>query len=187
MRVNVFEGARRIALLFGGLWVAGCIGYAVMDKPYYRVHYAVDWVKSPALVDDCGDDDATEFVEVKAQDGSEVPVIICFVASKASDGRLLVPYAADPSRAGWLRMNGKYSEEVKEYTRQYAGTFTLPGNGLAAAKAKKWDANVEHFKVAMQFLFAGIAIGWAFTAIFGWIVRGFMGIPRGKDARPESA
>ncbi len=186
MRVNVFEGARRIALLFGGLWVAGCIGYAVIDKPLYQVHYAVDWVKRPVLVDDCGNDDAKQFVEVKAQDGSDVPVIICFVASRASDGRMLVPYAADPSKTGWLRMDGRYSEEVREYTRQYASTFILPDDGLAAAKDKKWDANVEHFKVAIQFLVAGIAFGWAFTAAFGWIVRGFMGIPRGKDARPES-
>ena len=41
-------------------------------------------------------------------------------------------------------------------------------------------------KLALIFLFAGLASLWALTWATGWIVRGFMGIPRGKDHRPST-
>ena len=184
--MNIYEGARRIALLCGGLWATGCVVYAVTSEPYFRIYYAVDWVESPVLIDDCGRDDARKSIEVKAPDGSEVPLVICLVASKASNGKMLIPYASDQSKPGWVQMNEKYSSEVTEYAERYADSFKLPADALPAFKKAKQSAYLEQFKVALQLLLGGIAIGWALTAAIGWIVRGFMGIPKSKDSKPQS-
>ena len=187
MRLNVFEGARRIALLMGIVWAGGCVGYAVFNEPFYRLHFAIDWSKAPVLVEDCADEDARQYPDVKGSNGDEIPVALCFVASKASDGRMLVPYAEDPAKPGWLLMHGKYSKEVEAYTAEAAKSFRFPDSALKDAKARKWAAVLDQWKIAMQFLFSGLAIGWALVAATGWIVRGFLGIPRGKDARPDNA
>jgi len=37
-----------------------------------------------------------------------------------------------------------------------------------------------------EFLVGGLAAGWAVVFTTGWIVRGFLSIPRGKDERPAA-
>ena len=48
--------------------------------------------------------------------------------------------------------------------------------------AKKWRSQ---FAEAMGYLAAGLAIFGALVWAIGWIVRGFLGIPRGMDKRPD--
>lgn len=45
----------------------------------------------------------------------------------------------------------------------------------------------EIFKILREYFFnalMGLAAFWAFTWATGWIVRGFVGIPRGMDRKP---
>ena len=42
----------------------------------------------------------------------------------------------------------------------------------------------EDLKRGAQWLFGGLFGLWVFGAVVGWIVRGFAGIPQGKDSRP---
>ena len=52
---------------------------------------------------------------------------------------------------------------------------------------RTWD---EERLSAVAWLFGGLAVGWVLLFVVGWIVRGFMGIPMGKDAKdlnPRSA
>lgn len=171
-------------MLVGVLWVVGCIGYAIFNVPYYRLHFAIDWAKHPVLAVECADADASEYLDVETSDGKSVSVALCFVASKASNEKMLVPYAEDPSKAGWLLMHDKYSREVREYTKVAANSFRFPDSALKDAKAIKRAAYLDQWKNAMLFLFGGLATGWAIVAGLGWVIRGFMGIPRGKDTRP---
>ena len=44
----------------------------------------------------------------------------------------------------------------------------------------------DQWKTALQFLVGGLVIGWVLVSSIGWIVRGFLGVPRGKDAPPNT-
>lgn len=261
MKLNVFEGARRIGLAFGGIWVIGCLAYAVFATPYASVTYALEWPGEAATkVESCAKEDATESAAVKTSKGDSVGVMLCLTAHKATDGRLLVPFsvrysesnspptatlkevegnpfAGDKNSIVWDRgttagrdlsaelfggwpsktapvpapkaplrtadkssearpwdkdiivtpeyiMNERYSSEVIKYGREVAAHFSLSPDGMKDAEQAVWDARIKQWKDALQFAFGGVAFLWAAVTGIGWIVRGFMGIPRGKDTRP---
>lgn len=252
MKLNVFEGARRIALLSGGLWVVGCLAYAVFSEPYASMTYAVAWPgEQPLMAESCADEDATKYVSAKITGGKSIGVTICFTAHKASDGRLLVPFAsmpigvddlgswivanknkigtpkfervakayeqgrADSSAKPWdiysalrdadakgdavrakqlaaaiqalspgrFTMNTRYSSDVSEYAEAVSRRFEIPPSAMAEAEKSLWRARLDQWKQAGQVMAGGLVFGWLLTLATGWIVRGFMGIPRGKDAR----
>ena len=254
MKINVFEGARRIGLAFGALWVVGCLAFAVFSTPYTALTYSVAWPGEPAVrAESCGSEDANEFLPMKTTEGDSIAVTLCFKAQRADDGRLLVPYARspatakdafatwivtnkdkrgtpefervakayeDPNSKPWelyqaLRdadakgdsararqltteirslppqlmqpryfMDARFSSAVNQYSRAVADGFTLTGDRTKEAEKALWGARLNQWKDALQFAFGGIAVFWGVAAIIGWIARGFMGIPRGRDARP---
>ena len=185
MKLNIFEGARRIALLIGCIWVTGCIAYAVFGEPYSpAVVYAVHRPGNPPnLADSCGYEDGSEPLTLRALNGESIRIELCFLARRADDGKMYIPYINEDEGRSW-RGNTKYSEEVREYMRTVASTFKLTEEITKQSKASKRKVLLTQWKDSMSFLFGGLAVGWALMAATGWIVRGFMGIPRGKDARP---
>lgn len=186
MKVNIFEGARRIAKLLGGLWVIGCISFGAFSEPYSRVIYAVPTLNTtPILVNkECLEDDAREYITRTTPDGTTVNAWLCFVAHQAGTGEILVPYADDENGKVW--MGKRFSTEVSRYTRTVARKFEFSAEGIEAAKASRKTALFEQWKYALLYLFGGVVAGWAFVAAMGWIVRGFMGMRHGQDIRPSS-
>lgn len=186
MRVNIFEGARRIALLIGGLWAVGWISYAIFEEPYSPVIYVVPWVGTPPLLVEkgatCPRDDADEYFKRIAPDEQEVTVLLCFSAHESDTGAMLIPYADAGERGAW--MGEKYSAEVSKYTQSVANNFQPTQEVIDAFESNRRKALLKQWGTAAMFLLGGLAAGWAFVAATGWIVRGFMGIPRGKDMRP---
>ena len=186
MKLNIFEGARRIALLIGGVWVIGCIAFAVFSEQYYpAVVYAVQRPGSqPNPADSCGYEDGSEPLTLQALNGESIRIELCFLARRANDGKMYIPYITENEGRTW-RGNTKHSEEVQEYMRTVASTFKLTEEVIRQSKASERKVVVTLWKDSMSFLFGGLAVGWALLAATGWIVRGFMGIPRGTDARPR--
>jgi hypothetical protein len=183
MKINVFEGARRVAKLLGGLWAIGCLSFAIFAEPYSRIIYAVPSLNAPpVLVEKCFDEDATEYVSPRTPDGRSVNVLLCFVAHTSNSGELLVPYADAGNGKVW--MAGRYATEVSQYTKAVRQNFQLSAEGIEAANARRRTAMFEQWKDALLFLIGGMVAGWAFVVATGWIVRGFMGIPKGQDFRP---
>lgn len=312
----MFEGARRIALGIGGLWVVGFVAYNVLTEPHASMTYVVSWpgesfVKGEA----CGASDASEYTTAKTSNGKSIGIKLCFSAHEANDGRLLVPYAVmlsansatpnpsdqfnpdaylaskqpqaaknyklkevdfdpfakaapkgadyekmsdaeivaimgkppnapaakpvqsnpwdkdpivsdkgkfwegdtlvseptksdvakrdDEPKAGKAQVKSKvvpksdltielpttlrytmstaYSNEVKRYTEAAAKRFTLQEGDMKEAEQRLWDALLAQWKQAIQFIAGGLAVLWLTVASIGWIVRGFMGVKRGKD------
>lgn len=182
MKVNIFEGARRISLLIGVLWVVGWSAAAIFSEPYSRVNYSVLSLGVPFVSGVCPDDAVAEYIEREAPEGKSVNVTLCFLAAKADTGEMLVPYADAGNGKVW--MGGKYSTEVRKYTASAASEFDLTPEGIEAFEAIQRKALLEQWGEAAMSLFSGLAVGWAVVAAIGWIVRGFMGIPRGQDMRP---
>lgn len=245
MKLNVFEGARRIALALGALWVAGCIAYAVFAEPYASATFAIPGPGEPPVkAERCADDDATAYTTAKTSKGHSIGISLCFTARKAADGRLLVPYSTitrvpDGSPAGiyvegipssmsraevvaklkangykagnidtgemtlpmkaqlappdsqevplwghYLKLDAKHSSEVSKYTAEAEKRFTVSASDLERLEGLYSRALFDQWKLALQVLAGGLVFGWVLMAATGWIVRGFMGIPRGSDSRP---
>jgi len=81
-------------------------------------------------------------------------------------------------------MGEPYSTEVSVYTQRVADGFSLTRQSQETAASQLWQARLRHWKESFQVLVVGLLLGWALTALIGWIARGFLGIPRGKDHRP---
>jgi hypothetical protein len=186
--MNVFEGARRIALLIGALWVMGCVVLIGASAPNLSLEYAVSaFGATPKLAADCDySRDAMQYATRKLPSTNEtVSVTLCFKASKSEDGRMLVPYALRADGLVW--MNGQYSSEVSHYTRAVADAFQIDADGIALAERQKTEQRSANIVQAIKFALVGLAIGWAMTFALGWIVRGFMGIPTGRDSKARDA
>jgi hypothetical protein len=183
MRVNIFEGARRIALALGILWVGGCVAYAVFAEPYAHLHFSINGLgAAPVRVERCGDNDGARYIATKDGKGNSVGVTLCFKAVKSDSGEPLVPYA--PAENGRWLVAAPYSPEVMRYMKEREEEFRLPPQGMEEAGRLRWESLLEQWKYAVITALSGLAVGWFLTAVMGWIARGFLGIPRGKDSRP---
>ena len=184
MRFNVFEGARRIALALGVLWVLGFLAYAIFNEPYYSVSYAVALPNAaPAFVDGRAPEDDWKYIDAKTQVGDRVNVRLCFKGWKNKDGNQVIPYAAAGDGKWWTAP--RYSSEVRSYVDAAAARFALTPQGATVAKERRWDARLEQWKDGALACGVGLLVGWMLVSAIGWIARGFLGIPRGKDARPS--
>jgi hypothetical protein len=96
--------------------------------------------------------------------------------------RMLIPYRVDKA-TGAVWGNTKSSPEVTQYMSNVLDTFQIPEAEEDRINNLWWSSKFE--LVGMYFLgmIASLAGWWAFTWTVGWIVRGFMGIPRGSDGR----
>ena len=196
MKINMFEGARRIALLVATLWSAGCVGYAVFNTPYASTAYSIDTIAgTKKLVSDCASIDGTERVQQTGADGRSIHISFCFPPVVMDDGKLRYLYRATGEEVGKQSfqfigekgeiygMEDKYSSQVTGYQKAQSEVFAVTGEVVEAARASQRTALIEQWKVSLMILFGGLAFFWVFVAAAGWIVRGFAGIPRGKDAR----
>lgn len=183
MRLNIFEGARRIALLIGVVWAIGCLSYAIFNEPYFSLRYEVPFLGAqPKLVEHCAPDSAIEYIPDVP--GSDVSIDLCFAAIRDVGGSTLIPYALAEDGKDWM-VAPEYSREVTNYTRNFSQSFQLDAAGIKAAEEKRSATLKEQWIDAMKALFLGLLAGWVLIFVIGWIVRGFLGIPHGKDTRPS--
>jgi hypothetical protein len=181
----MFKGARRIGFLLAGLWAVGWVAYAVFNQPYSRMIYAVQRPGNPPiLVDSCGYENASGWLNLETSSGETVRIQLCFMARRGDDGEMYIPYALTGTGKRWIG-GTKYADEVLTYMRRVERTFQLTDDIVKHAKASEREARLAQWKESLAFLFGGLVIGWALVAAPDWIVRGFMGIPRGRDARPS--
>lgn len=168
---------------------------------------------APVKTEKCGLDDASSYVAGTTQNGKSIGITLCFTAHTADDGRMLVPFTirtrwtddsnqknaprslfadltrndaptveSGPRERNWM-MNEKYSSDVMAYTKAVSDRFVLSGELAREGDQQIWSARIEQWKNAVLTLVGGLVVGWLMAAAIGWIVRGFMGIPRGKDRR----
>jgi len=229
--INIFEGARRIALAIGAAWTLGCVAYAVLQEPYAPLFFSVESPGSePKPAEQCGTDDARKYITREFEPGTPISVTLCFTAHRADNGRMLIPYATvtsvelpdgrvvqnvppditrvellakltangiDVSRLAGMpgsawepvwrtrwNMGESYDSEVSVYAQRIADGFRLTRQNQDTATEQLWQARLRQWKEAFQVLVVGLLLGWALTALIGWIARGFLGIPTGKDHRP---
>lgn len=232
MAINIFEGARRIALLLGGGAAVITVLVAFNHDPTSTaMAYSLAAPNAPFRRTDggCPSEGKTIRFNHKTSSGKEIRVWVCLEPKTFTNGERmspkikelvalaieaeamgdretassarryaeleakaggqanptteLIPYKTDADGMTWGAK--PYSSEIDTYETQVKKRFTMPATDEAVSikeAAKKWRS---HFAEAVGYLAAGLAIFGALTWAVGWIVRGFMGIPRGSDQKPQ--
>jgi hypothetical protein len=183
MRFNLFEGARRISMTIGALWVCGWVASAALTEPYVLLGYRIDGLgAAPVRDDQCGENDDKHWLDIKDDKGRPIRVKLCFKAIQATNGEWLIPYAPADNGRWWLARRN--SDEVKRHMAERERAFNLPPQGNAEATRMRWNKKVEAWEFAATGASVGLVVGWFLMTVIGWIIRGFLGIPQGRDARP---
>lgn len=81
----------------------------------------------------------------------------------------------------YYAMNDKHSPEVVAYATEFSRAFMLPPEGVAAASTANRQARIAAYKEMAIVAATGLGLGWLLMTATGWIVRGFLNIPRGRD------
>ena len=185
MPFNIFEGARRLALLAGGLTTAIVVTLWYNSQTYVSVNYASRQPNLPFYRTDgdlCPTEGTNHYMTVANSKGDPVRIHLCLMPMKFKDGLQLIPYKIDATGMVWGATT--YSKEVDEYRKTLEKTFMIPAEHQAEIaelvskkKRKDWTDNFGGLVI-------GLGIFAALVSLIGWIVRGFMGIPNGMDHRP---
>jgi hypothetical protein len=186
MKFNIFEGARRIALLIGGIAVAGTLFALSTYDPYVSVHYSIAQPNGAfiRMQESCPSDADQHYFSSKTSAGQSVSVNLCLLAMTfGKDNTRLIPYKVDEQGMIWGAAS--YSSEVSGYERKLESRFNLSASDEKMLKKEISQRYRENWMSGLGYLVAGLAIFAGVMWAIGWIARGFLGIPLGMDKRPE--
>lgn len=190
--MNIFEGARRIALLFAALVTVCTIIMAADYSPYLQAKFDVKGPGvAPSRTDkECDDASRSKLIFPETSTGESISATLCFRAMTfpSADGgspNLLVPYKVDAAGMTWG--HAPYSEVVGAYVEATARNFRLSREDEAWVQREQKRLTLQNWKNVGIGLLVGLGIYWALIWAIGWIVRGFMGIPMGQDRRTKAA
>tara|TARA_R110000772_G_scaffold18400_6_gene51404 strand:+ start:13805 stop:14920 length:1116 start_codon:yes stop_codon:yes gene_type:complete len=207
MGINWFEGGRRVFGLFSGILLLSSAAYIVFGGGDNRVILETN---SPSdrlkwTLKECSYPDRS-----KSWTGNTVfgkgetrIVVACFRANENEN----IWYNIEEEQTQIPKANGSneprpqtttqrmleteaYSSEADFYMNRRMNNFQFEyGEHEAIAKGqwmigwvRFWDRVAETAPWAA----GGLFVLWALTALIGWIVRGFAGIPSGRDFRSET-
>lgn len=186
MTINIFEGARRIALLVAGVATIGTLIALVTHEPYVSDTYSISYPMGTftRMEDSCPSDAARHYFTARSSTGKDVSVTLCLLAmSFGKNGDRLIPYKVDEQGMIWGATS--HSSEVSAYERALEGRFKIPpGDEQKIEKEisrRYWKNMIE----GLGYLAVGLVVFGGIVWATGWIVRGFLGIPRGMDRRPD--
>ncbi|MBX7201130.1 MAG: hypothetical protein K1X51_17310 [Rhodospirillaceae bacterium] len=187
MRINVFEGARRIAKLAAVLWLVGVAVYAAtLRTPTIQLRFDVMSPDTQPVASSsrCGEFDRLQTRRFQNPSGTVVSAEYCFRAQKSTHGDYAIPLQvnADKTWRGAIAT----SDAAKEYATLAASRFQLSYGDQQRADDEVRDGITGAVLKAGAAIVLGWLVLWVFTKAAGWIVRGVMGIPSGADYRPAA-
>jgi hypothetical protein len=152
------------------------------------IDYRVTRPDSPPVKTDerCPLDAGRHFFTTKTPKGRSVSIDLCLLTMPfGEDSRQLVPYKID--QAGMIWGAASYSSEVDAYERELETRFALSSSDAQWADGEISKRYRDNWLQSLGGLAVGLGIFWVLVWAIGWIVRGFAGIPRGKDTRQSDA
>lgn len=175
MRINVFEGARRISAVLLAAWtIAICLyGYSHLPR-HANITLVIDAPGGTPYLDDqeCHPDDAKFFPYITLDTGRYVSIVACLRSYPVSNGLRYVPYGyADD---GSLLMDQRFSRTVKAYATQLENAFPITETDRTEATKRWMKSASETGKDIILAWFLGVLIGWIAIKVIGWIARGFL-------------
>jgi hypothetical protein len=104
------------------------------------------------------------------------------MAIRFPSGERLVAFQIDES--GLTSFDKTHSTPVREYTQRRIREFSLSKADERWADSEYWRLRGKQAWTVAQWLIGGWVVLWIFATCVGWVVRGFAGIPLGRDHRP---
>lgn len=188
MTINLFEGSRRIALLVASIATFGTLVALITSDPYVSMGYSIarpggSFVRNS---DSCPSDAGRHYFSTKTKSGKTVRIDLCLLTMTFGEkNQSLIPYKVDEKGMIWGAAS--YNSEVSEYERQLERQFVLSEADSGFAEKEIARRYWESFREGLVYLAIGLVIFWGLIWAIGWIMRGFLGIPRNMDKRPEQA
>jgi hypothetical protein len=185
MRVNIFSGARRIALVVAIAATAGASLLAWnVNEPYLSMTYSIDVFGSVAQPSTgCGADDGRKYFRALSSAKHDVSIDLCFAPTIVSSGASMIAYRKSKDHEGYLDVDNKWSPGVTAYMDSVARAFELPADAAEKADDEWRQQSNEQIKWTLVTAAVAAFSVWLATKIIGWIVRGFLAIPMGNDFR----
>lgn len=189
MQINIFEGARRVALLLAVIVFLVTVGLAFNATPYITANFSIEGPGEPLVATsvECDPQSSSQVsFDSTTPKGRSVWIRICLVADQLAmeDGTTQGFIQLPPGPDGKPSWNYNYSPAVQAYEKVIRSTFQLPADEGIKADRDFEAKRFKHWKNVATGLALFLLAFWTIVSAIGWIVRGFMGIPRGKDARP---
>lgn len=184
--MNIFEGSRRVAYLIGGLAAAGTIIYTATYDPYISLDYSIAHPRDAFVktTERCPTNAGRAYFQSATQSGTSVSINLCLPTMAFGDnGRQLVPYKIDEKNMTWGAE--PYSDEVSAYKEELEARFALSAEDSTWVEGEKSRRYWKNWKESLGILAIGLTVFAGLVWAVGWIVRGFMGIPRGMDKKRE--
>ena len=181
--MNIFEGARRITKLTAGLILIGFIIYGANDTPYITTTYNITFGDPPSQTTrGCPIDSKSEYINRTTTKKTKVYITLCFLAEDFPSSQRLIPYKYENGVWGdkW------YTSNVKQYVDKVSDAFVIP-EADEVNLDKQWRAKrISGLGAIFGSMLLSLTLLLVFAWTVGWIVRGFMGIPKGQDKKPDA-
>lgn len=204
--MNWFEGGRRIRDLLLGAVALGGVGYVVLgDSP--SVYFSTEFPGDPWKFtgDSCSYPNESRYLWRYAfKSGDQRSVLLCYRVNER--GKIPYQEAPPPKDAPppkinvttigsppipepkWYFEGESFDARVTNYmatrTAEFRMTPALEAAARQGLRRLGWNAVWQRLKDTLLWVGGFAIVLWIITAMFGWIVRGFAGIPAGEDFRP---
>ena len=166
MRINIFEGSRRIIWVIAALILAISSWNIAFPSAYVVADFELNKGPTASPIERCPYGNSSSYLPIGTFEGDGASVRVCFGGTIHTAGAQADRQAAIDAASVDKRIIDLIRPEVSKLA------------------AEKRNAN----RIDAVIVGAGCLAGLFFvTYIIGWIVRGFAGIPRGKDTRGDRA
>jgi hypothetical protein len=184
MKINVFEGARRIMRVVAVL-SALVIFFFSVESPRVKLSFTIAGPGERPNFDPSPKWHAYNRKISKVlwtPKGDRAEVDFVFLARKTNDGTEVVPYRRE---AGKEWADHPYSDEVTAYTKQVIESFTFSQGDEEWISRQWWKIGGRNLGLGVVFVVLSLLFLNVISRTTGWIVRGFFGIPSGMDSKLE--
>lgn len=185
MKLNAFEGARRVILILSVVATVATGIAATLYSPNVSMRYSTISPSEPLerTESDCPSDAAKHFFTTKTTAGHPVWISLCLLAMDFGADKRMVAYRLDAKGLLWGR--DAYSSEVTAYAAELESRFHLSKEDEKITYEKSSKDYWENMLASLKYLVIGLTSLWLFSWMIGWIIRGFLSIPTGKDKGPH--
>jgi len=184
--MNIFEGSRRIAYFIGFMAIIGTLIYAFNFEPYVQIKYSISAPKAKLEKNDleCPSSGDQSYFYRTTESGVPYTVNLCLLPIEfGQEKQLLIPYKIENDSI-WGAAH--YSSEVNAYRKNIENSFVLPLDDRVWIEKRSSNLYWKNWGTSIFSLILGLIAFFGFTWVLGWILRGFLGIPRGMDKKPKT-
>lgn len=182
--MNIFEGSRRVALVFSCVSAAATMFFVFLEEPHKTFTYSVFHPTGPFFKSsaNCPRNAGSHFMIYETKSKKKLSVQLCIHPREFDNGMMLIPYKQNGNEIFGTAID---SPAYKLYVIEKEIFFSMNEFEEKLAEDELREERIDNVKKGIAYLAIFLSVFWAFVSAIGWVVRGFLGIKRGMDSRPN--